>query len=953
VQSGLNLAQYSPVNAEHIGYVLNTEEPGLPKVIPFEWFRRKGGNPERRALVLWLEEEAFTGFPSRSPAPTANLAKLAQRIRAGTGASDVELEFKFIGPATSGGLKTFTTELKRYLPKDAKSAGNGPAPLAQLRSAELYSSLATAAEEQMVCSKKERAAARAANEPHACTLAGFFERNAKALFGEAAPLKFIRTIASDDAVSYSLVDELHRRGVDLAGGKDMVALVSEWDTYYGRMLPQAFLRSIDDVYNWNENRFQTACEEDPEESGKASAKLAPVRCPVLRFSYLRGLDGTQAVASAPAATAAAKPDPKAAKESATTESSEGTKQFDYLRRLAGRMVESNQDLKRGGREIRAIGIVGSDVYDKLAVLRALRKQFPRAVFFSTDLDSRLLDPGEQSWTRNLILGSSYGLYLHPCIQKEIPPFRNSYQTSVFFATRLALFNAFEDVQLRVDRCPEVTLDDVTATDLTRPAPPLDQATIASWLYPRIFEIGRNRAWDLTVEPIAAPTLGASGSRCLGLHLCSNIHPPRLHLVKQSTRVAWITLGSFALAAAGALLWRWRKQREIDEEDDTAAPQTIRAKRRVLRLSWVRWGLIGWAIALTAVCLVVAIGDWRLAEGEPFAWMGGISIWPTQFLRLAAIVLAAFFIGDVLFKIHRNNDEMARMFSLREVPDTRTWLQKFLGRFVVKKDADIDVQLLWRQYVESGRPWFSFLRSAAMTLIFALIAFALFQLFGWPNRPYRGPTSDWIDWFLAWHVAAFAAYLLFSVNDSTRLTTMFIWALNKHQAQLVWPGAAIKRFSTRLGYHISDHLATWYMMIQLIAKRTLVISSLIFYPFVVGALVALCRSAIFDNWDMPIGLLAIFGLGLAIACASPLMMQFAANKVKTERVKALRAKLLQSKGSHQQSRITALEALSESVQNVKEGAFQAFVEQPLVRAALLPFGGAGGLYLLDLFNFVRF
>lgn len=959
VQSGLNLAQYSPVNAEHIGYVLNTEEPGLPKVIPFEWFRRKGGNPERRALVLWLEEEALTGFPSRSPAPTANLAKLVERIRAGTGANDTQLEFKFIGPATSGGLKTFTTELKRYLPKDEKSAsvGSRAPPLAELRGAELYSSLATAAEEQMVCNKKERAAARAANEPQGCALSGFFERNAKTLFGDAAPLKFVRTIASDDAVSYSLIDELKRRGIDLAGGKDMVALVSEWDTYYGRMLPQAFLRSLDDFYNWNENRLQVACEEDPEETGKADAKQAPVRCPILRFSYLRGLDGTQAGSAASPAPTPAKTDPKAAKDTGATESSEGTKQFDYLRRLAGRMVESNQDLKRGEREIKAIGIVGSDVYDKLAVLRALRKQFPRAVFFSTDLDSRLLDPTDLNWTRNLIIGSSYGLYLHPCVQKEIPPFRNSYQTSVFFATRLALFNAFQDVQLRVDRCPEVTLDDVTATDLTRPAPPLDQATIASWLYPRIFEIGRNRAWDLTVEPIAAPTFGASGSRCLGLHLCSNIHPPRLHLVKQSTRVAWITLGSFALAASAALLWRWRRQRELDEEDDAAVRQTLRAKRRTVRLSWIRWGLIVWAIALTLVCLLLAIGDWRLAEGEPFAWMGGISIWPTQFLRLAAIVLAAFFIGDVLFKIHRNNDEMARMFSLRDVPDTRTFMQKFLGRFVVAKDGvtenKVEVQVLWRQYVESGRPWFGFLRSAAMTLIFALIAFALFQLFGWPNRPYRGATSDWIDWFLSWHVAAFAAYLLFSVNDSTRLTTMFIWALNKHQPQLVWPDAAIKKFSTRLGDHISDHLATWYMMIQLIAKRTLVISSLIFYPFVVGALVALCRSAVFDNWDMPIGLLAILGLGLAIACTSPLMMQFAANKVKTERVKALRAKLLQAKGSHQQSRITAIEALSESVQNVKEGAFQAFVEQPLVRAALLPFGGAGGLYLLDMFNFVRF
>ncbi len=591
------------------------------------------------------------------------------------------------------------------------------------------------------------------------------------------------------------------------------------------------------------------------------------------------------------------------------------------------------------------------MYDKLAVLRALRKQFPRATFFSTDLDARLLDPSEQNWTRNLVIGSSYGLSLHPCIQKDIPPFRNTYQTAAFFATRVALFNAFPDVQIRVDRCREATLAEVEAADLTRAAEPLDQATVSNWLYPRIFEIGRKRPWDLTVEPISAPTFGTSGSRCLGLHLCSNIHPPRLHLVKQSTRVAWITLGAFGLTAAGLLLWRWRKKRE--EEHDEEAPKTAKARVRAAKLAWLRWGLIAWALVLTLVCLLLAIGDWRVAEGEPFSWMGGISVWPTEFLRLAAIVLAAFFIGDVMVKIRRNDDEMARMFAFKDTPDTRTWLQQLLGRYIVPKEGDVSVQLLWKQYMQSSRPLFTFLRAAGMTLIFGLIALVLFQLFGWPNLPFRGHTSYWIDWFLSVHVAAFAAYLLFSVNDATRLTTMFIWTLNKHQAQLAWPEAGVRRFSNRLGYHISDHLATWYMMIQLIAKRTLVISSLIFYPFVVGALVAVSRSAVFDNWDMPVGLLAVIGLGLAIACASPLMMQFAANKVKTERVKALRAKLLQAKGSHQQSRITAIEALSESVQNVKEGAFQAFVEQPLVRAALLPFGGAGGLYLLDMFNFVRF
>ena len=37
-------------------------------------------------------------------------------------------------------------------------------------------------------------------------------------------------------------------------------------------------------------------------------------------------------------------------------------------------------------------MLGSDVYDKLLILQALRPAFPRAVFFTTDLNARLAYP---------------------------------------------------------------------------------------------------------------------------------------------------------------------------------------------------------------------------------------------------------------------------------------------------------------------------------------------------------------------------------------------------------------------------------------------------------------------------------------------------------------------------------------------------------------------------------
>ena len=80
---------------------------------------------------------------------------------------------------------------------------------------------------------------------------------------------------------------------------------------------------------------------------------------------------------------------------------------------------------------------GSDVYDKLLILRALRPQFPNALFFTTDLDAQLLHPADFRWTRNLIVASSFGLDLNRKLPGKIPPFRGNYQTSIFLSTLLA------------------------------------------------------------------------------------------------------------------------------------------------------------------------------------------------------------------------------------------------------------------------------------------------------------------------------------------------------------------------------------------------------------------------------------------------------------------------------------------------------------------------------------
>jgi hypothetical protein len=213
------------------------------------------------------------------------------------------------------------------------------------------------------------------------------------------------------------------------GSKDRIVLISEWDTTYGRTFRDGIKKA-----------YQRTSRCTPEES---SLRFLPV-------SYMRGLGGrlpesqTRSTTDTGNGRNHAAPSDRQAPgteqvlslyaASPKVERPEGNAQYDYLRRLG---MGLNERLPNGGR-IRAIGVVGSDIYDKLAVLQQVHAQFPGATFFTTDLGARLFHPAEAEWARNLIVASSYDLQLDPELQGDIPPFRSGYQTAAFLTTRLVL-----------------------------------------------------------------------------------------------------------------------------------------------------------------------------------------------------------------------------------------------------------------------------------------------------------------------------------------------------------------------------------------------------------------------------------------------------------------------------------------------------------------------------------
>src|SRR4029077_18550027 len=109
------------------------------------------------------------------------------------------------------------------------------------------------------------------------------------------------------------------------------------------------------------------------------------------------------------------------------EATEGLDQSDFLRRLARQLKDEDTRWRLTGEGgIRAIGLLGSDIYDKLMILRALRSEFRDAVFFTNNFDAHFERRDDWADTRNLIIASPFGSAVPETFSRQnIAPFRDT------------------------------------------------------------------------------------------------------------------------------------------------------------------------------------------------------------------------------------------------------------------------------------------------------------------------------------------------------------------------------------------------------------------------------------------------------------------------------------------------------------------------------------------------
>ncbi len=885
--SALGAAGYLPESGESIRYFEWNATANAHTVVPSEWFLpgpgvskpgQHGKQEAQHILVLWLREQDLGSKPLHE------LKRLVHDLERELKATPAA--YRILGPRTSGSLSAMLEELK------PTGVTPQPAVCPLLSGAEFYSSWATAADPILLGEGAEQPSTKGVEE-----------------WFKAGGFRLVRTIGTDDMLAEQLVRELQRRKIDLTAASEIphIALISEWDTLYGRSLPRTFVA------------VAKRLAEAPAEPITAQA-LAPhldalrdEHYPswVHRYSYLAGLDGELPPKDNGKDTGAAKGKPGEkgfGGEPVVEETPVGRSQLDYLRRLVEQLKK--EEATPDG-EFKAIGVLGSDVYDKLMILQALRKNFPHALFFTTDLDSRLTHSSQLPWTRNLVVTSHFGLELDPGIQTPIPPFRDSYQTALFYSVLRAVGYL---------RDPSAKDQPLSKTDpLVLPS----GIRFSAEVLPRLYEVGRHGAVDLSPDPVHQSTALPS------IHLARpDVDPSSGALRPPSVRTIGLLLLAVGLMFGCAVL--------INSE--------------LWALCCRRWGG-GLPLGSLLIGLIAAglLGSAMLdgTGGEPFSFTDGISVWPTTSLRLLAFVLCVIFFAHSWWRLWESDRALMRRFRLSRLQAnipraSRSWIG--IHRWRPNLSGKAEARNLWHEYRRLGAWQERVRRVVPQVVVYGFFGVVLMLQFGFPVMPCRGQACFTLNYIILGVSVVTMTLLMFYVVDATRLCRRLIFIMIK--TRIEWPSRLLAREAKKLG--VDEAYIHEWLGVQFIAKRTQVISTMIYYPFVIVFLMAVARHSYFDRWDFPAGLLAIFTLNALYAFGNGVYLRRSAELAKREALDQLKRRLkgLTDEPFFKRKARGQVERMVEMIEQTQEGAFLPFTQHPLFHTIALPTGGTGLVFLLE-------
>lgn len=741
----------------------------------------------------------------------------------------------------------------------------------------------------------------------------------------------VRSVPSDNYVLAAIVDELQRRipGFGMDKGQehgDEVWLLSEQDTFYSQVMNDEF---------------------------EAITTKRQLHVKVKSIGFLKGIDGNL-------------PDDQAAAEAKSLKSisnltdlvhmlNQGSvpeqrlfdrRQIDYLQRLAEKL-QQEQRRKPFPQRVKAIGILGGDVYDKMLVLEVFRHYFPATNYFTTDLDSAYLYGPHAKTARNLIIGSSFGL--SPLALKDVfhddaageVVFRDSYQT-VLYHTILKLLwpqgdrQAFEEA-FNKDFGIGVFEVGRSKFHLLETGPESLREQRYSWHYPA----------SLGAEPMVDSTEEASGDGDLSLRapfaktFAASERPfsMMIEFGPLSLMAMIVIFAAIILAAVWLFIRSIQKHELLPQELGASSPHfvwrivTNTQQKKFKRLSsfpvslrFFSWGVGIFGIIGATVLLIVAPGYLNnLFDGlEPMYWVEGISAWPSILLRMAIFLVGVVMLASSLARsnvaINRLKTRLASRQMLSAHPDTnQDYSQTRLGGAL----------------------------SRDLLIIFILTVMLMAMMFVILNI-----TSSYSDGFFTpgrGHWVFLGHEISIALSLSTLLLLVW-WAAFRHYRSRTFLVALNKelyeaRMSAGDGASSGDKpdVSLSAEEIGALEDYAGISSVTLLPPFAMMVLLVVSRHNIFDGWNIPLVLILFLSFMLFILLISAFQLSSAARHLKLAELNYHRI----SAEPDIKKRKTAIMA---SLWQDAAGPFGKYQQQPIIQALLFAAAGFGISFIEPMFNF---
>jgi hypothetical protein len=388
--------------------------------------------------------------------------------------------------------------------------------------------------------------------------------------------------------------------------------------------------------------------------------------------------------------------------------------------------------------------------------------------------------------------------------------------------------------------------------------------------------------------------------------------------------------------------------------------------------WLAWPASGWRS--NGVC----------STCEPVAWLEGVSAWPSHLIHLLAL-FAIFWTLDWAWacslQLLRQDSDWLRLPRPVPRPVVRSNLRELLRGWFEHVSVlfwrpgvgySCDFAQLWQEYGERGeaRP------RAARTLVWFVLTIALVGLMFLglsegqiPEVPVRGDEHRQIVKATLYVILLMLPLLIVAVGDATVLLVRFVRHLNAGRS--FYPSETIEMFAKSLG---EEHQGLWaqrfnarpedrskdgggfamhtllddWIDVQVVARRSAPVARLVIGPFVVLALLVVARSRLFDNWALTPAIAVGVSFYVLALIGLTLLLKQAAEATRRRALESMQADLrwLAGSGKPLSDLVEPFKRLIAQVENNQHGAFASFFDQPLLKAMLVPLGGAGGTQLFD-------